>query len=1001
MKSYIKLFLIFLFGLGSITAQSLIPSEMSRQNADTLRVLVAMVEFQEDNYDATIGTGKFGSHYTQAYGDTILDPLPHDAGYFSDHMEFAKNYFYKVSRGKLNLSYHVIPQVITVSKYMREYSPAYNSNDFSPLASLAEETWQIVDNTMPEITFSDYDLFILFHAGVSNSLDDGTLTLNRNLPSLYLSLKTLQSYYDDDFKGFPADNGTSFITNTIILPETESREYELINGDMLLQELTINGVIVTNIASHIGLPDLFDTNTGRSKIGRFGLMDSQASIANWGLFPPMPSAWEKILLGWDEAVTFEGNDSRVTLTASAAAVTGDTTILKVPINSSEYYLVENRIKDAENNFIVLKYKLNGNIYEKTVYPNEDNEFYIENDEIDGVLIDVDDYDASLPGDGIVIWHIDEKVIAEKGPTNEINNDKNRPGIDVEEADGIQDLGETFKTVFGDFIIGEGGQDDFWYASNPTELYSNKFSTNTKPSTISNMGGNSNITIEDFSEIGNRMSFRLRYEYDEIKQLTKKQLPENLHPKFLTASVHPTVNNLYVVDDNNDLHILDMEGNLKLSVSPFSSTKPAVTAHEGSEYIFGTSGSKLNILQIENGNYTSSDLELTKIITTPVVLSGNKIYLGFENGSVISIDIPSAHQSHFILPEIPNDNVNDPVKHLAADGNYYVWTTTDKFHSSLGEEIILTGEVEGIALTKNADGFYSTYLLYSPSENANVTTGRISSIIDGQIIDDIMPEYDFSTNMFSLADIDKNGDNALLFSSGSSLWAINKIGVLKDNYPMNDEHKIEFVTEPLIISGDENTPDKLVTITKDGRINILNALSLESTIQYPFSSGEDLAVHPILFKYDSLPDLEGGEKTMLGLINKANDLYLWELGEYTGIKWSGQYANVSNNSFVPAADYSSNTETNELVLNAYNWPNPVYENETYIRYELAENSEVTVRIFDLAGDQITEFTRSSVAGYETEISVDVSDYQSGVYFAVMEAVSSARSARKIIKIAVIK
>ncbi len=47
------------------------------------------------------------------------------------------------------------------------------------------------------------------------------------------------------------------------------------------------------------MPDLFDAETGKSAIGRFGLMDGQSLFAFGGLFPPEPSAWEKVFLGWE------------------------------------------------------------------------------------------------------------------------------------------------------------------------------------------------------------------------------------------------------------------------------------------------------------------------------------------------------------------------------------------------------------------------------------------------------------------------------------------------------------------------------------------------------------------------------------------------------------------------------------------------------------------------------------------------------------------------------
>ncbi|MCK7524867.1 MAG: hypothetical protein MZV64_48305 [Ignavibacteriales bacterium] len=42
---------------------------------DTVKILAVMVNFQEDRDGATFGNGKFGSIYSQNYGNDILDPL--------------------------------------------------------------------------------------------------------------------------------------------------------------------------------------------------------------------------------------------------------------------------------------------------------------------------------------------------------------------------------------------------------------------------------------------------------------------------------------------------------------------------------------------------------------------------------------------------------------------------------------------------------------------------------------------------------------------------------------------------------------------------------------------------------------------------------------------------------------------------------------------------------------------------------------------------------------
>ncbi|MEW6701754.1 MAG: hypothetical protein AB1298_03465, partial [Bacteroidota bacterium] len=91
-----KIFLVvsLIIGLGSLSAQSFRREvysgqyESSKQtgSSDTLKILAVMVEFQKDDDPTTIGNGKFGSIYSKDYGDTILDPLPHDANYFSNHL---------------------------------------------------------------------------------------------------------------------------------------------------------------------------------------------------------------------------------------------------------------------------------------------------------------------------------------------------------------------------------------------------------------------------------------------------------------------------------------------------------------------------------------------------------------------------------------------------------------------------------------------------------------------------------------------------------------------------------------------------------------------------------------------------------------------------------------------------------------------------------------------------------------------------------------------------
>ncbi len=299
MKRANLLLIVFLFGMGSLAAQSFVgklnqnPIYNSKkfEANDTLKILAVLSDFQKDNDDATYGNGKFESIYTKDYGKSILDPIPHDKAYFENHLKFVQNYFAKVSNGKLNITYTVLDNILTVSKTMRNYTPPLDDlNNHAPLGKYLDEVWKLADAQYPNVNFSDYDLFFVLHAGAGKDISlPGSLANERDLPSVYLNEKSLKNI---GYDGFPVNGGSFKITNSAILPETESREMKGFNGKTLI-ELTTNGLFVATVGSYLGLPDLYNTKTGRSAIGRFGLMDGQSMFTYKGIFPPEPSAWEK------------------------------------------------------------------------------------------------------------------------------------------------------------------------------------------------------------------------------------------------------------------------------------------------------------------------------------------------------------------------------------------------------------------------------------------------------------------------------------------------------------------------------------------------------------------------------------------------------------------------------------------------------------------------------------------------------------------------------------
>jgi hypothetical protein len=80
---------------------------------------------------------------------------------------------------------------------------------------------------------------------------------------------------------------------------------------------------------------------------------------------------------------------------------------------------------------------------------------------------------------------------------------------------------------------------------------------------------------------------------------------------------------------------------------------------------------------------------------------------------------------------------------------------------------------------------------------------------------------------------------------------------------------------------------------------------------------------------------------------------------------------------------------------------VYEGVTYLRYFVKENATVHVKVYDLAGDLVTEFPGPGVGGVDNEVAWNVSNLQSGIYLARIEANGGSTSGSAIVKVAVVR
>ncbi len=216
------------------------------------------------------------------------------------------------------------------------------------------------------------------------------------------------------------------------------------------------GVFSHEFGHNLGLPDLYDTGYDSSGIGDWCLM-AGGSWNNNGLTPAHMSAWCKLKLGWvTPRVIFDAQRA-----VSLASSTTTTDILKVPIgnqSSKEFFLIENRQKEQ--------------------------------------------FDQHLPGEGLLIWHIDDNQVN--------NNDQTHFLVALEQADGLAELEKG---------IDEGDTGDPF----PGNTGNNLFDGNTNPSSMSYDGTESKIEVSNISEAGATITFTVR-EGDEPTQRTLGDRP---------------------------------------------------------------------------------------------------------------------------------------------------------------------------------------------------------------------------------------------------------------------------------------------------------------------------------------------------------------------------------------------------------------------------------------------------------------------------------------------
>ncbi|UYM04526.1 M6 family metalloprotease domain-containing protein [Solicola gregarius] len=163
-----------------------------------------------------------------------------------------------------------------------------------------------------------------------------------------------------------------------------------VDGAKVFPYLTIPEDAKTGVCAHelghlvFGWPDLYDTDYSSEGVGDWCLMGG----GSWGLggdLPTHPSAWCKANQGWVEVVNHTAN-TQVDVDDVKSGRTVHR-LWKDGAQGNEYFLMENRMQQG--------------------------------------------FDESLPGEGLLVWHIDDAVSS--------NRDEDHYKVGLLQADGLEDL----------------------------------------------------------------------------------------------------------------------------------------------------------------------------------------------------------------------------------------------------------------------------------------------------------------------------------------------------------------------------------------------------------------------------------------------------------------------------------------------------------------------------------------------------------------------------------
>ena len=979
-----------------------IPHPRKGTRQQNLNVLVLKAEFVEDNDTLSTGNGKMDLIGFGTPSDGLFYDPPHTRKYFERQMDFLHNYYKANSFGHCNINYTVKPDRPTDSYQLPHKMSYYSGFDhYDPKTGIVWFNTYAMEMGMVRIVadaiaaadldetidFSDYDAIIVFHAG---TLLQTSINFYRffDIPSATIPAGALEYYL-----GVPyiiANNGEDTIQCPISLCSEMARVDQYMVGAL--------GTTVHEFGHVLGLPDLYDVTSRSNGVGAFDIMGTGGWVGMWdagvpeGSIPANLCAWTRYFFGhytndpvWVEPVVVTNPESLLTLRAAEVDTTqpgiANQTMIKIPVSSTEFFLMENRQQDIKQKDTIIV------------------------DVEDGIPVYVDygEFDFFLPGSGILIWHIDDNIIYANYSYDEIQIAPKHKGIDVEEADGIQHFDAW---VYYDSLEYYGSKYDLFWVDDSNKA-NHKFGPFTNPNSDSYFG-KSLLNIDILSKPDTLMNFSVNFD------IYQKGFPVSLP---LKRQIHCLSYGDFDGDGDIEIIAATKYGNIY------------VYNHDGTPYgsvIVDTITTFLAIGDINNDN--AEDIvfgsgfylrvldgkTLTPLANFPFrtdgIILGAPLLFDINSDNKLEIIFGSEDRNLYCIKE---DGTN--VQKFPVYLNAWIYSTPcviDKNNKKIG----VLGS-DGRFWLINKDGIIKEFtnsqhnmLTYaSPVVGDMDRDGKPEcAIVNGYgtfyIYGEDSLEQKFETwidTVFyytpALADIDKDGYLEIISpNSSKTLYVFNRNGTIENNFPLTTD---QYILYPLLVAN-------LDTITGEEIIFGLGPKDSLSSGQLKliYNRNREFAFSPLFgdggFSSPGfVADIDGDGDLELACGSDSGKIYIWDFPGTTAT-WCG-YMNSNKNWGLYAGTYTDIVSSTQLVGSFYIYPSPVKKRAT-ARFYLYQDAEVKVDILDITGHRIGGMAvPNPVANEYNEAYFDFQNQSNGVYIARVEAKNSSKREVKFTKFAVLR